>query len=360
MKDKIDYQQVIENDFEESLYHLKKEEVIKYLNNFGHTDFWTIIREVGGSERRMLRLLDQMTEKGYIKYADGKFFTKEKEFDRNIDEVREKLDAIWDDKPLPTLFFDQRPVTKETTLKRCEILLDNNDLNHKRIVLLGDDDLTSIALALTSPTAEITVLEADKRIVDFINEVSCKYHLNLKASEYNATSELALEYRHKFDVFMTDPTPERIPFTLFMNRGIELVNDNGVIYTSIYSSAMDKTLDLQRVINEMNLYITTIIPKFTEYQAIYNLYRDTDIELMNKYQIKFDENSICFTESLFRMEVGKETKTLPLEYQLKDIFGKATKRVIANDKKDVAKKSDYLNRVIITTKENKNKKYIEK
>lgn len=356
----IDINKVIENDFESSLYERKIKEVILYLDNFGPTPFWKIIKEVGGSERRMLRLINEMVLNKMINFdsENNCFYTKKEKEENDIEKLRDMLEEIWKEKPDPTLFFDQRPVTMETTIKRVEYLLKNNDCNNKKIVILGDDDLTSVALALCSKKSDVTVLEVDRRLVDLINNLSKKYNLNLEAYEFNATSELDSKFLHKFDVFMTDPTPEVIPFTLFMNNAVKLVKEEGgIIYTSIYSSAMDKTLALQNVINSMNLYITDIIPKFTSYQALYHLYRKSDIELMNKYNIEFDNNSICFTESLFRMETTKTTKTLPLDYTMSDIFGKATKRVIGNNKKDIAKKDDYIEEVIKITEENKNKKY---
>ena len=159
---------------------------------------------------------------------------------------------------------------------------------------------------------------------------------------------------------MTDPTPEKIPFSLFMNNAINLLKkEKGVIYTSIYSSAMDKSLELQKVINNMNLYVTDIIPNFTKYQALYELYKPTDIEIMKKYNIHMIDDSICFTESLVRMELTNDTRKIKLNYQGKDIFGKATKRVINNRNNDVVKIEDnYLNEVEKMIKENASKDYI--
>ena len=146
-----------------------------------------------------------------------------------------------------------------------------------------------------------------------------------------------------------------------MNRSVELTKGEGsIIYTSIYSSAMKKTLDLQRIITDMNLYITDIIPRFTEYQSIIELYSRNDLELFKKYGVTFDENSICFTESLFRMEVTSETRKLKIKYKVSDIFGKATKRAIKDSKNDVqtdAKDSEYLKKVQENLAENSDKIY---
>ena len=264
-------------------------------------------------------------------------------FDMN--EVRKKMEEIWNNKPLPTFFFDQRPITLSTTIKRINHLLTNNDVYKKNIVFLGDDDLDGLALALTRVDCNITVLDIDERLINYINEVAKLEKLNINAYVYNALDKVPNNLKHTFDVLFTDPTPEEIPFTIFMNDAVNLVKkDTGVIYTSIYSSAMKKTYKLQEVITNMHLYIDEVLPRFTEYQAIYELYKDEDIEFMKENNIPFDNESICFTETQFRLEVTPDTKVIKISYRGSDLYGKATKRVIKDKKNDVAN-DEYIDRI---------------
>ena len=353
----MNLRKVIENDHEEKLYIAKIDEVMDYLRTYGATTFFDIIRNVGGSERRMLRLLNEMVTDGAIYFKNDKFYINNNGFhDRYMcptcngkrvyteDNLKEELEKIWSQKPIPTLLFDQRPVTLDTTINRVLYMMSRNDVSGKKIVFLGDDDLTSLALGLYNRDADITVLDVDLRLVNFINRISKEYDLNVKAYEYNVMDYLDNKYKNKFDVVMTDPTPEKVPFTIFMNACIHLLRREGIIYTSIYSSAMDRNLDLQKAITEMNLYITEIIPNFTEYQSIYGLFSNNDLELLKKYNIEIDSNSICFTESLFRMIKNNESKPLKINYKLEDIFGKATKRVI-NDKNKDLDSDEYLDSI---------------
>lgn len=358
----INLNNVIENDIEYEIYKSKINEIEKYLKTFGKTGFWDIIKNVGGSERRMLRLINEMEKEGIISFdkKSSSFYLtgddKKKhdsykchkcngsciEIDKfsRLDNI---LDEIWENKPLPTLLFDQRPVTRNTSLKRVAYLLTKNDVYNKNIVFLGDDDLTSICLGLINKDCNITVLDADKRLINYINKVAKEKKLKIKAYEYNVMDEVPKEFLKKFDTLMTDPTPEKIPFTIFTNSAIDLTKDDGIIYTSIYSTAMSKNLDLQKTITDMNLYITEMIPCFTHYQYIYKLYRDSDIDLINKYNIKFDDDSICFTETLFRLEKTGKTKKIIIKYSGKDLMGKATKRAVSNPEEEVAKEDDYIN-----------------
>lgn len=374
----INYNNVIENKFEKKLYFKLHNDVINYLNNFGKTDFWKIVKNVGGSERRMIRLLNEMVINGEIKYSHNEFFIpgslsnvdcicdtckgKRVVFEK-IDYIVEKLKEIWLNKPEPTFIFDQRPVNMKTTLNRVAYLLSNNDIYEKKILLLGDDDLTSIAIALLNINCEVVAFDIDERLIDYINEVSQEYNLNLKGIKYNALDEVDKEYLHYFDVVMTDPTPEKKPFNVFMNRAIDFTKNDSIIYTSIYSSAMLKNIELQKIITKMNLYITDIIPTFTEYQSIYELYNINDINLFEKYNISYSESSICFTESLVRMKKSIITKKIPIKFRGNDLFGKATKRVIKDEKADVKVKiedDEYLRKIKNEMINNENRELISK
>ena len=309
----------------------------------------------------MLRLLDEMTENKLIEFDinSKEFFVINNEIPKHesylcenchgktvvlndLENYKKVLSEIWKNKPEPTLLFDQRPVTLDTSLNRVAYLLTKNDIYNKKIVFLGDDDLTSICLALTNPKCEITVLDADERLIEYIKNVSNKYKLNIIAKVMNVMDKVDEDLLNKYDVLITDPTPEKIPFTLFMNVAIDITKSNAIIYASIYSSAMMKTLDLQRVITNMNLYITDMVPNFTDYKYIYKLYSSNDINKFEKYGVTFDENSICFTETLFRMEKNYVAHKLPLKFTKEQIMGKATKRVLKDEKNEVASKNIFL------------------
>lgn len=368
---------VIENEYEYEIYFKKINEIKEYLNVFGPSSFWDIEKNVGASERRIVRLLREMEKDGIIKYDKNtncfyiegvekakheKYFCdkcggKRVKID-NIDEIIKELQVVWDNKPLPALLFDQRPVTMKTSINRVAYLLSKNDVYNKKVVFLGDDDLTSICLAMIYKEADITVLDVDERLINYIKEISKKYNLNIKTRIYNVIDGVDKDLIGKYDTLMTDPTPEKIPFIIFTNSAIDLLKENGVLYTSIYSTAMIESIDLQKAITEMNLYITEVIPNFTEYQAIHSLYRNSDKKLFERYGVKLDENSICFTETLFRLVKNKETQKLKIEYNLSNIMGKATKRVIEDNSKEVANKSSYLEEMRRKMKKNKNKRMV--
>lgn len=358
----INYDNIIENDFEKEIYEEKKKEILKYLRIKKEMDFWDIVNTIGGSERRMIRLLDEMIRNNYINFNNGYFkilgdynFSNlncncKKCKGTGVDindllEIKRDFTEIYNNKPKPTLLFDQRPVTINTSLRRVGLLEKNYDINENtKILFLGDDDITSIALALTKK-CEIYVCDIDKRLLDYIEFVSKERNLNIKCFEFNVMNKVENQYKNFFDILVTDPTPEKNPFILFMNSAIKFTKKNGIIYTSIYSTAMKKTLELQKVITEMNLYISEMIKGFTLYKSLEELYTINDKKLFEKYNVKFDDETICFTETMFRCEKTPDTNIIENNIELKDILGKATKRVIKDKNKEVANSTEYLEKI---------------
>lgn len=356
---RIDFDKIIENRKELQLYVRLTGDILNYIQNNNEATFKEIIKNVGGSDRRVLRLLNQLVglnilvfkknrftlNGNYQKeitisdvlcpYCDGKVVTISKRFE----DIRKIMKEVYSNKPKPTFVFDQRPVNLETTIRRVEYLILRGDLQNKKIAIIGDDDLTSIPIALTKLAKEVVVFDIDKRLISYIKKVKKQFNLKIKVIEQDFSKKLNKKFVNYFDVFMTDPTPEKIPFIVFTNFGIKLIKKkDSVGYLSIYSSAMDKTLDLQNALNEMGLFITDIIPNFTEYDFIEYTYNEKDKELLHRYSR--GEKPICFTESLVRTEATPKTKPIKIIYKQRDLFGKATKRVLNNIRLDPAYQRD--------------------
>lgn len=351
----IDFSKIIENENEKPLYARLIGEIINYLKNNNSAEFNEIIKNIGGSDRRMIRLLNQMVEKDILVFNENRFSLKnQNEYsilskdilckfcngqivgsNDKFDEIKEIIKKVYEEKPKPTFVFDQRPVNFETTVRRAAYLLWRGDIQNKKIAILGDDDLTSIAIGLMGVAKEITVFEIDKRLVEFIKKKSDEFNLNIKIVEQDLTNEVPDEFAENFDLFLTDPTPTKIPFSVFLNVAIKLVKkDLGRGYLSFLPSCMDKSIDIQKIITERGLLITDMIPFFTQYDFVKETYSDNDFKLLEKYSK--GKSDISFFENLVRVETTNETKDISIKYSKEDLFGRATKRVLANPKKDPA------------------------
>lgn len=254
---------------------------------------------------------------------------------------------IYKRRPKPTFIFDQRPVTLDTTLRRVAYLIYKGDLQGKQVAILGDDDLTSLAIALTGLSNTLTAFEIDRRLVVFLRKEAVKYTLKLEVVQCDFTQGIPSKYNNKFDIFLTDPTPTPVPFTIFINNGLRLLKKGGdkIGYVSIYSSAMRNSLALQKILTDTGFLITDVIPGFTEYEFLQETYSEEDIGLLRKYE--YGKDRLSFLEHLVRLESTENTKINPIKAKLKDMWGTATSRVLADLRKDPGISSTNKDRVYL-------------
>src|SRR3989344_6311227 len=73
---RIDFNQIIERGSELSFYNKLAKDLVSFLEINNRGTFKTIIRFSGGSDRRTLRLLNEMIRLNLISYRNGYFFIK--------------------------------------------------------------------------------------------------------------------------------------------------------------------------------------------------------------------------------------------------------------------------------------------
>ncbi|ACJ16848.1 hypothetical protein, conserved [Thermococcus onnurineus NA1] len=185
-------------------------------------------------------------------------------------DLLEQFKEIVKDRPQPLHDFDQAYVTPETTVARIALMHTRGDLENKEVFVLGDDDLTSVALMLSGLPKRIAVLDIDERLVKFIEKVADEIGFsNIEMFTFDLREPLPDYALHKFDTFITDPPETVDAIRAFVGRGIATLKGPGCAgYFGITrrESSLDKWRDIQRVLlNEFNVVITDIIRNFNEY-----------------------------------------------------------------------------------------------
>jgi len=338
----MDYKKIVEDDSEIRFYRHLHKKILSYLANKQHSTFWEIIREVGGSDRRVLRLLNQMQLAKEIRLENRRIFSLSKKTGNgfiNFSEIRKFMSKFYKEKPNPTFLYDQRPVTLDTTVNRAEYILRRGDLIGKRIAVIGDDDLTSLAIGLIRLAKEVVVFDIDDRLVRFINQIAKREELNITAYSCDFTSAIPKKFSRKFDVFLTDPTPNPESFSLFISVGLNLLKKGkrSAGYVSFFPSHQDISIDFQKILTNKGVIITDMIHGYTEYDFIKETYKPIDIELLKKFDSK--SKKLSFTENLTRFETTEETikeKDRINKKTKNRILGKATRRVLRHIEKDPA------------------------
>lgn len=186
-----------------------------------------------------------------------------------INKLTRNLKKYKDRTPKPRREFDQFTADLDTTVKRATRLFEDGALTHKRVVFLGDDDLTSVACSLIDPLAQITVLEIDRRIVALLKEAAKELHLRIKVEQLDLIKDLPNSLKHQFDTVFTDPPYAGSGVALFLNRGLELLRkelDSSFYVCHGYSEkSRERGLNIQKIINERGLLIKNINYAFNHY-----------------------------------------------------------------------------------------------
>ncbi len=175
------------------------------------------------------------------------------------------------DRPPPEYKYDQSRSTPETVIKRALLMLNNGDLEGKKIVILGDDDGVSIALSFLRCAEEIFVIDIDSRVLEFINNFSSQYRFSdvLHTQLWDIRASFPKKWWHKFNTFETDPPYTVLGFKLFLNQAITLMNFNYGVkgYISFGAKTPHKTWACQQHLLASGFMINEFIQNFNRYHG---------------------------------------------------------------------------------------------
>ncbi len=198
--------------------------------------------------------------------------------DQFIIELREKLQVIYDNRPLADVTIDQTKCSIVTSLKRAILCLQNNHIIGTNILCVGDDDLVSVAIGfllkhlyqdMTYCKTNIVVLDIDKRIIDYITKISDCYELPITCIHHDLRKPLDVKIQYKFDCVFTDPPYTLQGLNLFLSRAIEgIKKDSGYqIYLSFANKPLSFEFKMQKYFIQMGLIVSNIYQSFNQYEG---------------------------------------------------------------------------------------------
>lgn len=144
-----------------------------------------------------------------------------------LGEVAARFHCLAAGRPDAAQEFDQGYVTEESTLARVALMSAWGDLAGKDLLVLGDDDLVSVAAALTGLPRTVAVLDADPRITAFIARVAEREGLAIDVHTHDLRQPLPPPLQGQFDTFFCDPTESLRGFLLFAGRGLSALRGPG-------------------------------------------------------------------------------------------------------------------------------------
>jgi predicted methyltransferase/DNA-directed RNA polymerase subunit RPC12/RpoP len=170
--------------------------------------------------------------------------------------------------------LDQTHCTVATKISRVLAMHEAGALDGSRIILLGDDDLISVAIArfaaLTRAPGEIrrlTVVDSDPDVLSCVAAQTAGTGVAVEPVRHDLREPLPAALRGAFDVACTDP-PYTVPGAeLFLSRAVAaLAGDAGQhVFFSFGARRPAETLRTQEMIAGMGLTVRAMMPNFNEY-----------------------------------------------------------------------------------------------
>ncbi len=206
--------------------------------------------------------------------------------------------TLTQNRPLPIAQYDQGFVRAEDTIARVAFLYRMGDLVSRDILLIGDDDLVSVAIAITGLARRIVVIEVDDRLVQFIENLNQAHHFPIESYRLDVRQPLPDHLRGRFDVFLTDPVETLPALELFLSRGVSSLRGEhaaGYFGLTTLSCSLKKWHKIESLILQMNLVLTDILRDFQIYPEQENQWQQfyESYEMMSRFAL---QNSLPDTD----------------------------------------------------------------
>ena len=175
--------------------------------------------------------------------------------------------------PPARLELDQCHCTVDTKIRRLLAVHEAGALVGRRILLLGDDDLTALTLPLLvgrygspSTVASLTVLDVDPALVSFLGRELADAPFPVRCVEHDLRDPLPKELSGAFDTVVTDPPYTTPAARLFLSRAAEALDDGrGDVFLSFGSRRPGAAWQLQCEIAEIGFVIQRLSRDFNAY-----------------------------------------------------------------------------------------------
>jgi N4-bis(aminopropyl)spermidine synthase len=168
--------------------------------------------------------------------------------------------------------LDQCHCTVETKLRRVLALHEVDALVGRRILLLGDDDLVSLAIASVvrrfgtrRSIAQLTVIDVDPDVVRFARRELARAPFPATCMAHDLREPLPTGLARSFDTVLTDPPYTVEGARLFLSRAAAAVRPGGTVLFSFGSRRAETTFEVQRDFTRMGFAVQSLAPDFNQY-----------------------------------------------------------------------------------------------
>jgi predicted methyltransferase len=176
--------------------------------------------------------------------------------------------------PAAKLELDQTHCTVDTKLRRVLRMHEAGALAGQRVIVLGDDDLISLAIAAfaalpvtAARPRRLTVVDCDPDLLGYLGEQAAAGEVPVDLIEHDLRQPLPAGLAGGFDVACTDPPYTPAGAELFLSRAVAaLTGDTGRhVFFSFGARRPEETLRTQRLIADLGLTVRSLVPGFNTY-----------------------------------------------------------------------------------------------
>jgi len=169
--------------------------------------------------------------------------------------------------------LDQCHCTPETKLHRVLALHEADALVGRRVLMLGDDDLTSLAIAAVigrfgsgDSIARLAVLDVDAAVVEHVERELHDAPFPTSSLRHDLRDPLPAALCGSFDTVVTDPPYTRAGAELFLSRAAEALDaGGGDVFFSFGSRRPGVSFLVQQAISATGFAIVRLQRDFNEY-----------------------------------------------------------------------------------------------
>ena len=167
--------------------------------------------------------------------------------------------------------LDHVPAKPETMAARARYLHERYALAGATVLCVGDHDLTSVALGLVEPDAEILVVDVDERVLAHIADVAADRRLAITTAFGDLRLGLPPSFAGRADLVFTDPPYSPDGVGLFLTRGLEGLYRSGherVAFSYGFAGRqLTRGFRTQAVLHELRLVVETVLPGFNKFRG---------------------------------------------------------------------------------------------
>lgn len=227
--------------------------------------------------------------------------------------LKSSLFSVLSLRPVADRTLDQFYATKSTTFRRAQIMSKMGDIYQRRLAFLGDDDLTSVACALTHQAASITVFEIDDRLINLINEIAKKLNLDITVIKQDLLKPIDKKYSGSFDTIFTDPPYTPGGISLFTNCAVELLAPQltSRLYLCYGNSdrAREREVVIQKIISDFGFLTHAKYFQFNHYTGAQSIGSQSSLYLLD-WTPQLKTVSLTF-DKIYTYEKNKMDKNFP-------------------------------------------------